>query len=1094
MEQRYYSLFLLLVIMPIYVGCMREEPTTDLLESEKMQRITAWMEGHGKTKTFLSPLTDGMYYPLWEEDDTIGVFSGGSIHSTPFFLVKGEGTARGVFEGPLTTGETVCLFPYEENSECVSDKLFFTLPSEQWYREESYGPRCFPMVAVSDGEDVHFKNLCSIIRLPIKGSGFIKSITVKTQDKVLAGRAYVSLSQLDSPSVHLLGDGQNCITLFCNSVLSQSTPKTFHIVVPSQVYDDLTIEIELLDRMVTKTINHEIVMDRSQLRSVTPFVIESQTIDLDHIPYNVILYKTSNKTRWNTNDEVSFDTPLLSNIYDEDFGYGVMTFQDTLRRVNVGQFYGMNPGNTMEGLYLPDGVQVIERGALPEGLTEFRVPDQISKIDYNNLNQVTSLIGHHVAEDGRSIVKDGSLIATAPYGIEEYVTPGSVRNVLYGSLSEVPYRIIRFSEGVRMIEFSACGECRNIEELHFPESIRSLNASFSVSGSGGWRPYSLGEYYYSKFRGYFGSSKCSSEDHICMINPNSERGSEVMDIIPGKSNKTYAFQEGINSIQCGFNDWNQLEEIILPESVTSITPYILASSPNAVLKGPQVTPDGLFFLAGYEFIPIYKQDAKQYVTPEGFRSIPIECFASFPMESVTISEGIVDIGQYCFSNCSSLRTVHFPTTITRFAKDAFLNCYESLDSVFFPVKRPPEVTGNDISSFNKLKFFVPEESLNDYLADPSWAHFWPYMRGYHFDITEAGQYYSSDYSKDGMVTVLQEATEGSGIDVVLAGECYTDRQIEDGTYLKEMEEVADAFFDIEPYKSFRHLFNVYVVNAISLTDSLNSPTSAFGLEINGTMGSIGINPDKCLPCLYHALPEDRVDQALLMIRINTRTYSKVRAGTCLMGVVESTPKGDYGSGIGLAAFTGGATILKSLVQHEAGGHGFAKLADEYSSRAVFDNPDDHLPSEGEIDHYNSRYNDYGWYKNIDFTSNPQEVKWFRFLSDARYADEQLGIYEGGAAIYKYGVYRPSEYSMMLDDMGAFNAPSREAIYYRIHKLAYGEEWNYDYEDFVRYDKGANNIHPTSYSRPFVNHCNYKVREPLPVPENNTDKWVFTVCD
>lgn len=33
----------------------------------------------------------------------------------------------------------------------------------------------------------------------------------------------------------------------------------------------------------------------------------------------------------------------------------------------------------------------------------------------------------------------------------------------------------------------------------------------------------------------------------------------------------------------------------------------------------------------------------------------------------------------------------------------------------------------------------------------------------------------------------------------------------------------------------------------------------------------------------------------------------------------------------------------------------------------------------------------------------------------------------------------------------FNAPSREAIYYRIHKLAYGKDWQYNFEDFVQWD-------------------------------------------
>ena len=40
---------------------------------------------------------------------------------------------------------------------------------------------------------------------------------------------------------------------------------------------------------------------------------------------------------------------------------------------------------------------------------------------------------------------------------------------------------------------------------------------------------------------------------------------------------------------------------------------------------------------------------------------------------------------------------------------------------------------------------------------------------------------------------------------------------------------------------------------------------------------------------------------------------------------------------------------------------------------------------------------------------------------------------------------------MRHNYGGFNAPSREAIYYRIHKLTYGDDWQYDYEKFVEYD-------------------------------------------
>ena len=41
--------------------------------------------------------------------------------------------------------------------------------------------------------------------------------------------------------------------------------------------------------------------------------------------------------------------------------------------------------------------------------------------------------------------------------------------------------------------------------------------------------------------------------------------------------------------------------------------------------------------------------------------------------------------------------------------------------------------------------------------------------------------------------------------------------------------------------------------------------------------------------------------------------------------------------------------------------------------------------------------------------------------------------------------------MSIDYSGLFNAPSREAIYKRAMKLAYGDSWTYDYEEFVKFD-------------------------------------------
>ena len=48
--------------------------------------------------------------------------------------------------------------------------------------------------------------------------------------------------------------------------------------------------------------------------------------------------------------------------------------------------------------------------------------------------------------------------------------------------------------------------------------------------------------------------------------------------------------------------------------------------------------------------------------------------------------------------------------------------------------------------------------------------------------------------------------------------------------------------------------------------------------------------------------------------------------------------------------------------------------------------------------------------------------------------------------------------------GEFSVPAREAIYKKIHKVAYGEEWQYNFDDFVNWDRHAV-PKPTSNSSP-----------------------------
>lgn len=285
---------------------------------------------------------------------------------------------------------------------------------------------------------------------------------------------------------------------------------------------------------------------------------------------------------------------------------------------------------------------------------------------------------------------------------------------------------------------------------------------------------------------------------------------------------------------------------------------------------------------------------------------------------------------------------------------------------------------------------------------------------------------------------LQKAEKGNGIDVVLMGDAYSVEEIENGTYREVMEETIGYFFDVEPYMSHRNLFNVYMVVIPSEQSGYDGATwtplqCRYG-EDNAIYGA----DDICFEYASLALPEDRIDEALVIAVLNSKQYG----GSCYTYPPES---GDYANGKAVAYIPDVPLKMtfRGLVQHEAGGHGFAKLADEY-----FDDGSASI-SEEEISRLQKNAA-HGWWANVDFMSDPGKVKWAHFLTDERYAAEGLGVYEG-ALQCAAGVWRASQTSIMKDNSGEFNAPSREIIWRRINRLAYGESWEYSFEKFAEYD-------------------------------------------
>ena len=326
-------------------------------------------------------------------------------------------------------------------------------------------------------------------------------------------------------------------------------------------------------------------------------------------------------------------------------------------------------------------------------------------------------------------------------------------------------------------------------------------------------------------------------------------------------------------------------------------------------------------------------------------------------------------------------------------------------------------------------------------------------------------YESTDYSRDGSYRTLQQATVGNGIDIVIMGDGYSDKLME--TFEADAETVMEQIFSVEPFKSFREYFNVYRFDLVSANEVLSDITStALGTKVYGEYVSCDNNKvlDAGRQLFADLGGESRMDNAVLIALLNHENVAG--SGWAYYPDTEN----DYADGTGIAyvSRSDGGESLKAQLLWEVG-FAFTKLAYETGGFGTMD--------VGTSDNLKQPMESYGWYKNLDFASDPEQVRWAKFLTREEYAGEGLGVYEGGYG-YGYGVWRSSETSIMNGDLAAgFNAPSREAIYYRIHKLHYGADWEYDFEEFVTYDE----INRTAAASAASAARTY-VRRPVEMPE------------
>ncbi len=278
----------------------------------------------------------------------------------------------------------------------------------------------------------------------------------------------------------------------------------------------------------------------------------------------------------------------------------------------------------------------------------------------------------------------------------------------------------------------------------------------------------------------------------------------------------------------------------------------------------------------------------------------------------------------------------------------------------------------------------------------------------------------NEYYSDGSYKQLQKATKGNGVNLVFMGDGFTKEYLTiNGQYEEIMKKAVEYFFSIEPFNSYRDFFTIYMMATESKEEGVNNENGnkQVNNKFQSTFGdgaSISCNDDLCFE-YARKIKELQPDKPITIIMpLNSNKY----AGTTYL----------YANGNSIAlcpiSTEESPNDFEGLVHHEAGGHGFGFLCDEYVYYNRF------IP---EIRKQEVReWQQLGFQMNIDFTNNLSEILWKDFIGIGKY--NHVSAYEGGYE-YQYGIWRPEENSCMNDNIPYFNVQSRWSIAQRIMKLA-----------------------------------------------------------
>jgi Leucine-rich repeat (LRR) protein len=873
------------------------------------------------TRTSLNgPDANGVYKTVWSPGDQIMVFSGDL--ACRYILKSGENTNKGVFEGYGNSEDLVAVYPLSIGISRTGATIEVGLPEVQEYVSGNIPLGAYPMLGIYGDETFSFRNLCSVLKVPMFGDATVKSITFTPNNAGVkaSGKAVINVN---STQLEMDDNSKPSVKLDCPDVKLSAQPTDFHFVVPAQIYPGgftLTIATDKGD--VVKTLKSDITLDRSVLYPIEAFECKIDSKE------NIIF------------EDANFKAYLVAN-FDTD-GDGEISKEEALAitKIIVGtkdieSLAGIEHMANLTELRCEGPWSIFEPEEDPEGkLKTLDVSKNVNlTILYCGFNQLTSL---DVTNNPK---------------IEQLRCAGNNLNSL------------DVSKNTELIEFEAYNnrlssiDVSNNPELEYIDLTNNQIKSIDVSNNPELDYIDLTN---NQIKSIDVSKNLELERITC-----SDNKLTSIDVTNNqKLTKLNISGNSIVEIDLGNNP--ELKHLICNKNKISE----LELSNNKKLKSLNVNDNNLTSLTVNCCPEIKTLKANNNLIKEMDISELTSLFDFYcsgnPLETLYVFDGQIDAlfekeipstTKIVVKGTEPGEDEVFTVTPTLFDIDGYEQdiTMTVTANMSYSIDSQPEWISKKSDNSGVYTFTV---SANTTSSSRSGEIIFKNVNNSFLTVTvKQGiqTYTSSDYSQDGQVTKIHSATVGKGIDVVFVGDAFADK--DQDLFNKYVKLGKEAFFTEEPFRSTKDRFNIYRIGSVSKNGIIAQEGGDTKFSAQFEQGTyVGGDNNLVNSFVKASIPSVDLTKTIIFVIINKAKY----AGTCHMF--------SNNQAVCYVPLCRNENEYAQTLRHEGCGHGFGKLADEYFYDSMGRIPDDEV---SELKKWKGFA--YGFHENVDLTSDPNTI-------------------------------------------------------------------------------------------------------------------------